>query len=55
MSKPPEDFGPIQLAGRLGLAEWQFEAARRRDLVPESDRGRRWSAEVAEQLAGRVA
>jgi hypothetical protein len=55
VSKPPEDFGPIQLARRLGLTEWQFEAARLRDLVPDPDRGRRWSAAIAEQLAGRVA
>jgi hypothetical protein len=48
------DYGSIQLANRLGLAEWQFEAARQRGLVPDPDRGRRWSAEVAEQLAGRV-
>jgi Exonuclease len=51
----PKDYGPIQLANRLGLAEWQFEAARRRGLVPEPDLGRRWSAGLAEQLAGRVA
>lgn len=55
MSKPTEDYGPIQLARHLGLADWQFEAARLRDLVPEPDRGRRWSMEIAEQLQGRVA
>jgi hypothetical protein len=51
---PPADFGPIQLAGRLGLAEWQFEAARERGLIPEPDAGRRWSAPAAAMLGERV-
>lgn len=54
MTRPPKDHGPIQLARLLGLAEWQFEAARHLGLVPEPDLGRRWSAAVADTLAPRA-
>jgi hypothetical protein len=49
------DYGPIQLAGRLGLAPWQFEAALDQQLIPSPDvGGRRWSAALADALAGQV-
>lgn len=48
-------YGPIQLANRLGLAEWQFDAARHHGLIPPPDvAGNRWSAKLAHPLADRV-
>jgi len=53
---PPSDFGPIQLAGHLGLTTWAFETARERGLIPGPDvDGHRWSAAIARTLAGKVA
>lgn len=51
----PTTYGPIQLPNRLGLTLWQFDAARRRGLVPDPDvPGGRWSQEVTDQLTGQV-
>jgi hypothetical protein len=55
VSRKSEGFGPIQLPNHLGIAVWQFEAARLRSLIPEPDLGGRWSTRVADELAGRVA
>jgi hypothetical protein len=53
--RPARDYGPIQLAGRLGLAPWQFEAALDQQLIPPPDvGGRRWSAALADFLADQV-
>jgi len=47
-------YGPVQLARRLGLARWQFDAAAAAGLIPPPDAEARWSAAAAEQLAGRT-
>lgn len=53
--RPPlKDFGPIQAPGRLGIAVWQFEAARRRGLIPPPDSGGRWSVAVIEEAEQRL-
>ena len=52
---PPRDYGPIQLAGHLGLAAWQLDRARAAELIPGPDRAdRRWSGAVVDHLAARV-
>jgi hypothetical protein len=52
------DYGPVQLAQRLGLPTWTFTAARERGLIPEPDLAaggrRRWSAALADTLAGKA-
>jgi hypothetical protein len=49
------DYGPVQLADWLGLDRWQFEYVEADGLIPKADKGyRRWSSEVARELAGRV-
>ena len=51
------DYGPAQLAAWLGLDRWQVEAASASaGLLPAPDcaAGRRWSAEVARRIAGRL-
>lgn len=49
-----EGFGPVQLARRLGIKEWQLHHAQYRGLVPPPDiDGRRWSAAVAETFPDR--
>lgn len=54
-STPLADYGPIQAPNKLGLAEWQFKAARRRGLIPPPDvPGGRWSAAVVDDAAGRI-
>lgn len=50
----PNSWPGNQARRIAGLAEWQFEAARDRGLIPEPDASRRWSTAAAEQLAGRV-
>jgi hypothetical protein len=47
-----KDYGPVQLAERLGLARWQIERAVEEGLIPAPDvRGSRWSAAVVETAA----
>jgi hypothetical protein len=42
------DYGPVQLAARLGLEQWQLTRALGDGLIPGPDRPRgRWSAQVA--------
>lgn len=49
------DYGPIQLADRLGLARWQVDRALGDDLIPRPDvHGGRWSARVVEDACARV-
>ncbi len=51
----PADFGAIQLPRRLGLAGWQFQLARRIELIPPADQATgRWSAAVADDLSFRL-
>jgi DNA polymerase III epsilon subunit-like protein len=53
--KALKHYGPLQLAARLGLAEWQFDAALHQGLIPRPDvDGRRWSAALAHPLADQV-
>ncbi|MGW7516607.1 hypothetical protein ACWGJ2_13545 [Streptomyces sp. NPDC054796] len=48
-------FGPYQLAGRLGLENWQIGRGQQKGVVPPPDvDGKRWSEAVADMLAGRV-
>lgn len=43
-----------QFARQLGLARWQLRVAREHGLLPEPDiDGERWSAELADEYAGR--
>jgi len=50
------DYGFGQLAAELDLARWQMRLARERGLIPPPDlEGGRWSAAVAEQIAGHAA
>ncbi|GAA2690682.1 MULTISPECIES: 3'-5' exonuclease [Actinosynnema] len=52
--KPPT-YGPIQIAARIGLARWQAEVARERDLLPGPDLpSGRWSEELALKLTDQV-
>lgn len=45
-------YGPVQLARKLGLPQWQFTRARAMGLVPRPDvPGGRWSARVAAGVA----
>lgn len=54
--KALKHYGPQQLAERLGLAQWQFEAALYQGLIPRPDvDGHRWSATLAHPLADQVA
>jgi hypothetical protein len=49
------DYGPLQLAGFLGLARWQVDRVLDAGLIPGPDRPRgRWSARVAEAALERV-
>ncbi len=49
------DYGPIQLAGFLGLTQWQVDRALDAGLIPGPDRSRgRWSARVAEAALERI-
>lgn len=49
------DYGPLQAPAALGLAVWQWQAARERGLVPGPDLpGGRWSRAVLEGLAEQV-
>jgi len=49
------DYGPVQLAGYLGLPRWQFDRARQSGDIPAPDRsGGRWSAATADEALARV-
>jgi hypothetical protein len=49
------DYGPIQLAAFLGLAQWRLDRARAAGLIPGPDRPRgRWSAAVAAAALARA-
>jgi hypothetical protein len=51
-----KDYGPVQLAGYLGLLQFQFDRARADGLIPPPDRARgRWSASIADDALARVA
>ncbi|WP_433635486.1 hypothetical protein [Nocardia sp. CA-120079] len=50
-----KDFGPIQASRELGLARWQFEAARAQGTIGAPDRAGRWSAELIADAADRIA
>ncbi|WP_019630468.1 hypothetical protein [Actinomadura atramentaria] len=51
----PNTYGPRRFAARLDLADWQFRAARARDLLPAPDAGNdRWSAALVAECAGRA-
>ncbi|MEV6071986.1 hypothetical protein AB0L82_36060 [Nocardia sp. NPDC052001] len=49
-----KDFGPIQASRELGLAQWQWYAARRSELIGAPDRGGRWSAELIAEAGARI-
>jgi hypothetical protein len=50
-----KDYGPVQLAGFLGLRQWQLSRALADGLIPGPDRPRgRWSAMLAETALARV-
>jgi hypothetical protein len=50
-----KDYGPVQLAGFLGLCQFQVERALADGLIPGPDRARsRWSAAIAEDALARV-
>jgi hypothetical protein len=50
------DYGPVQLAGFLGLGQWQLDRALAAGLIPDPDRPRgRWSAVVAAAAQSRIA
>jgi hypothetical protein len=54
-AKAPSDFGPVQFPELLGLSTWEFERARRDDLIPSPDiDGRRWSSAVAGTVLDRL-
>ena len=49
------DYGPIQLAVFLGLAQWQLDRALGAGLIPRPDTSRgRWSAAAAEAAITRI-
>jgi hypothetical protein len=48
------DIGVRRLEAGLGLTEWQLRLAREHGLLPEPDRGGRWSAELADECRARV-
>ncbi len=49
------DYGPIQLATFLGLAQWQLDRALAAELIPGPDTPRgRWSAAVASDALSRI-
>lgn len=49
------DYGPLQMAARLGLPYWQVERAVADGLIPAPDvGGGRWSAAVVDAACGRV-
>ncbi|MFG2299185.1 acyl carrier protein [Streptomyces sp. NPDC048603] len=49
------DYGPQQFPDRLGFELWRFERALAKGLIPPADiGGRRWSAAVVEEVAGRA-
>jgi len=50
-----KDHGPVQLAGYLGLPQWQFDRARNSGDIPAPDRsGGRWSAAIAAEALARI-
>jgi hypothetical protein len=49
-----KDFGPVQASRELGLAQWAFEAARRRGAIGAPERNGRWSAAVIADAADRI-
>jgi hypothetical protein len=54
-TRPLPDFGPIQLADRLGWSRGDVERARAVGLIPPPDvNGHRWSAALVGQLAARA-
>ncbi|MFJ9968990.1 hypothetical protein [Streptomyces avermitilis] len=55
MSRPTDDFGPVQLARWLGLKESQLRRAQNLGLVPPPDiEGRQWSRSLALTLPGQI-
>jgi hypothetical protein len=51
-----DDYGPVQLADRLGLPRWQVETAIRLGLIARPDvKDSRWSEVVAADAAARKA
>ncbi|MFF4173698.1 hypothetical protein [Streptomyces sp. NPDC001744] len=52
--KALRDYGPRQFGDRLGFSEWQFERALRLELIPAADLGGRWSADVFNDVVGRL-
>lgn len=49
------DYGPIQMADRLGLARWQIDRALADGLIPQPDvGGGRWSAGVVDAAEARL-
>jgi hypothetical protein len=50
-----KEYGPVQLAGFLGLHLWQLDRARAAGLIPAPDARRgRWSATAAHAAAARI-
>lgn len=55
VTRPQDDFGPVQLARWLGLKESQLRRAQNLGLLPPPDvDGRRWSQSVARTLPDQV-
>lgn len=55
MGKPPKSYGPLQLATRLGLSQWQMERGRRDGHIDGPDRpDGRWSDEVVTAMLARI-
>lgn len=52
--KPLSLYGPRQFATRIDLAEWEFDRARRLELIPAADTAGRWSAAVFDDVAARM-
>ena len=48
------DYGPIQASRELGLAQWQFDAARRLGIIGAPDRAGRWSEELVAEVGERI-
>jgi hypothetical protein len=48
------EYGPVQLAGFLGLERWQLDRALADSLIPSPDTRGKWPAAVAREAAARL-
>jgi hypothetical protein len=55
MTGLPREYGPVQLAGFLGLGRWQLDRALTDGLIPGPDtRSGKWPSAVAREAAARL-